>query len=108
LILISPTTAGATPDLTYSWIRRVRPLLRPTDLAGRLTSGEVAVLALETPAAGALVVAERLARMLAASPDQAERAFRVGFAAHAGEAVSGHVLIERARSHVVEISIPRG
>src|SRR5579864_7337531 len=49
LILISPTGAAGSPQTAYEWIRHVRPQLRPTDLTGRLASGDVAVLALDTP-----------------------------------------------------------
>jgi hypothetical protein len=108
LILISPATTGTSPELTYSWIKRVRPQLRPTDLAGRLTSGEVAVLALETLPAGARVVAHRIAQILAASRESGEPALQVGFAANAGESLSGLVLIDRARSQVIDVSTPKG
>jgi hypothetical protein len=68
----------------------------------------VAVLALETLPAGARVVAHRIAQILAASRETGEPALQVGFAANAGESLSGHVLIDRARSQVVDMSTPKG
>lgn len=101
LILIMPGHAEATGDLAYDWIRRLRSQLRPTDLAGRLTTGEVAVLAIETTRPGALVVARRIAQVLNESLDGAQKRLRVGMAA-VGAAASAHALIAEARQHLLD------
>jgi hypothetical protein len=102
LILIMPGHADAPADLAYEWIRRLRSLLRPTDLAGRLTSGEVAVVAIETTPPGALVVARRIARVLNDPIDGVSKPVRVGLAGAVGAGMSAHGLIAEARQHVVE------
>ena len=62
------------------WLKLLRPQLRPTDLAGRLTSGEVGILLLQTPQPGAHVVARRLVRVLEAGPRGSEPTVRIGVA----------------------------
>jgi hypothetical protein len=52
-------------DVARDLVGRVRGTLRDTDLAGRLTSGDIGILLLDTPVAGAEVVARRLRTMLA-------------------------------------------
>lgn len=103
LILISPDVATATHQETHAWIKRLRPQLRPTDLAGRLTSGEVGILLLQTQHADAHIVARRLARLLVipSTPDKPESSLRIGVASQFGDTVSGEALIERARRHPV-------
>ena len=98
LILISPDTSGASLQMAHAWIKRLRTQLRPTDLAGRLSSGEVGILLLQTPHAGAHIVARRLARTLAGSSGSAKPdAVRIGVASQFGDTVSAEALIERAR-----------
>jgi len=101
-ILIMPGHADAPGDLAYEWIRRLRSQLRPTDLAGRLTTGEVAVVAIETSPPGALVVARRIAHVLNDSVDSVQKRVRVGLAAGVGAGTSAHGLIAEARQHLVE------
>ncbi|HET9832339.1 MAG TPA: hypothetical protein VFP91_11535 [Vicinamibacterales bacterium] len=101
LILIMPVHPDAPIDLAYEWIGRVRSQLRPTDLAGRLTTGEVAVIAVETSQPGALVVARRIARVLNDSVDAVHKRVRVGLAAASGASVSALGLIAEARRHLV-------
>ena len=103
LILISPDTTTASQQVAHAWIKRLRTQLRPTDLAGRLSSGEVGILLLQTPHAGAHIVARRLARMLttiggSTKPD----AVRIGIASQFGDTVSGDALIQRARLQPVQ------
>ena len=100
LILIMPNAADSM-DVTYEWIRRLRSQLRPTDLAGCLTTGEIAVVALETSAMDALVVARRIARVVNSSVDPVHQRVRVGMAA-VGAAASAHSAIAEARRHVIE------
>jgi len=76
----------------------LRAQLRPTDLAGRLTSGEVGILLLETPQGGAQVVARRLARVIDPGAHGAEPTIRVGVASQSLAEASAAALIDRARS----------
>jgi len=102
LILVMPATPDAPADVAYDWIRRLRSQLRPTDLAGRLTTGEVAVLTIETSAPGALIVARRIARVLNDPIDAPHKRVRVGLAAGTGSSTSAHGLIAQARQHLVD------
>jgi hypothetical protein len=102
LILIMPSSADAPTDLAYEWIRRLRSELRPTDLAGRLTTGEVAVVAVETTPPGALAVAQRISRVLNESIDVVQKRVRVGLAAGDRVSTSAHGLIAEARQHLVD------
>jgi hypothetical protein len=97
LILISVGDRALTLDTTHSWIKRLRPQLRPTDLAGRLASGELGILLLQTPQAGAQVVARRLWRVLGAGSPTEGPEVRIGVASQVGELASAESLIERAR-----------
>ena len=102
LILIMPAHADVPTDLAYEWIRRLRSELRPTDLAGRLTTGEVVVVAVETTPPGALAVAQRIARVLNESIDAVHKRVRVGLAAGDRVSASAHGLIAEARRHLVD------
>jgi hypothetical protein len=98
LILISVGERALSLDTSHSWIKRLRPQLRPTDLAGRLASGELGILLLQTPQAGAQVVARRLWRVLASGSPAAEGTpVRMGVASQVSDPVSTDSLIERAR-----------
>jgi len=101
LILIMPGHSDAPTDLAYEWIGRLRSQLRPTDLAGRLTTGEVAVIAVETSQPGAVVVARRIARVLNDAVDAVHKRVRVGVAAASGAGLSASGLIAEARRHLV-------
>ncbi|HEX7140309.1 MAG TPA: hypothetical protein VF219_20835 [Vicinamibacterales bacterium] len=97
LILISVGERALSLDTTHSWIKRLRPQLRPTDLAGRLASGELGILLLQTPHSGAQVVARRLWRALAGGSPADQPPVRIGVASQLGDLVSAEALIERAR-----------
>jgi hypothetical protein len=97
LILISAGDRAVSLDTTHAWIKRVRPQLRPTDLAGRLASGELGILLLQTPQSGAQIVAKRLSRVLAMGTASEERALHIGVASQLDDLVSADALIERAR-----------
>jgi hypothetical protein len=101
LVLLSSADAPLSLQAAHNWIRTVRPQLRPTDLAGRLTSGEVGILLLETPPPGAQVVARRLARVFETRPHGSEPAVRIGVASRVGDEPSAAELIERARHHAL-------
>jgi len=103
LVLLSSGSEPLSLQAAHTWIRTVRPQLRPTDLAGRLTSGEVGILLLETPPPGAQVVARRLARVFETRPHGSEPAVRIGVASQLGDEPSVAELIERARSHALTL-----
>jgi hypothetical protein len=97
LLLLSARPASLSLQMAQSWLKMVRAQLRPTDLAGRLTSGEVGILLLQTPQTGAHAVARRLVRALEVGPWGAEPTVRIGVASQADDPLSASVLIERAR-----------
>jgi hypothetical protein len=97
LLLISARPASLSLQMAQSWLQMLRPQLRPTDLAGRLTSGEVGILLLQTPQPGAHVVARRLVRVLETGPRGSEPTVRIGVASQADDPLSARVLIEQAR-----------
>jgi hypothetical protein len=99
LILVMPAH-DVSSRLTYEWIRRLRSQLRLTDLAGRLTTGEIAIVAAETGLPGAQVVARRVARVLNVPTGQR---VRVGLSSHEGTSVSGPSLIAEARRHILQM-----
>jgi hypothetical protein len=103
LVLLSSGDEPLSLQAAHVWIRTVRPQLRPTDLAGRLASGEVGILLLETPPPGAHVVAKRLARVFETRPQGSEPAVRIGVASQVGDEPSAAELIDRARSHALDL-----
>jgi hypothetical protein len=107
LILISAGEEMLSLDTTHTWIKQLRPQLRPTDLAGRLSSGELGILLLQTPHAGAQTVARRLSRVLAAGAGE-EPVVRIGVASQLDELVSAEALIARARMQPVDPSVSAG
>jgi len=102
LLLLSAGHAALSLQAAQAWLKMLRPQLRPTDLAGRLTSGEVGILLLETPQRDAHAVARRLTRMIDARPQGSEPVVRIGVASQAGDALSAATLIERARGQALE------
>jgi hypothetical protein len=60
--LAADPVARQTQPATVGWIGAIRKLLRPGDLAGRLLSGDIAVLLPDTPEQGAEVVVERITK----------------------------------------------
>jgi hypothetical protein len=104
LILVSAGAGGATLETTHAWIKRLRPQLRPTDLAGRLSTGELAILLLQTPASGAQVVARRLNRALTPTAGE-RRSIRVGVASQRPDLVSADALIAQARVQPIDGSV---
>ena len=98
LVLLSGRDESPTLQAAQSWIRMLRAQLRPTDLAGRLTSGEVGILLLETPHGGAQVVARRVARVIDPGAHGAVPMIRVGVASQSLAEASAAALIDRART----------
>jgi hypothetical protein len=107
-ILIGGGEVSVAPQTTQRWIRRLRPELRPTDLAGRLRSGEVGILLLQTPGDGALVVAQRLARLFKSTATAEEPPIRLGVASQMPTVITGDALIQSARRQLAESVIPEG
>jgi hypothetical protein len=100
-VLISTGADGAHHDVTSSWIRHMRARLRPTDLAGRLATGELGILLLQTPSSGAQIVARRVSRMLPV-PGSLIGSVRIGVATQRDDVISGETLIARARQQLIE------
>ena len=107
-ILIGGRDASVAPPMVQSWIRRLRPELRPTDLAGRLGSGEIGILLLQTPGDGAQVAARRLARLFNTTTTANEPAVRVGVASQIETVVTADALIAQARRSPVDSAVLRG
>jgi hypothetical protein len=62
---------GADPpehQVTHACVVQIRGLLRPADMAGRLSSGHIGVVLPDTPHDGATVVAERLRQLVKGDP----------------------------------------
>ena len=79
----------------------MRARLRPTDLAGRLATGELGILLLQTPSSGAHIVARRVSRMLPV-PGSSIGSVRIGVATQRDDVISGDTLIARARQQPIE------
>ncbi len=97
VIIISSAGGGLSLETTHAWIKRVRPQLRPTDLAGRLSSGELAILLLQTPAPGAEIVARRIARTVSLPATPESCGLRIGLATQSADLVDAAALLARAR-----------
>jgi hypothetical protein len=67
LLVIAPPAGALGAVTAQRWIGRIREQLRPADLAGRLSSGDIGVLLPQTPRPGAFVVGKRLNEMITAS-----------------------------------------
>jgi len=102
LILVTSPNGPTALETTHGWIKRVRPQLRPTDLAGRLSTGELAILLLQTPESGAHVVAQRLARWLTIGGAGERGALHIGVATQAPNLVSADALIAHARRRPID------
>ena len=96
-LLLSARPASLSLQMAHAWIKLLRPQLRPTDLAGRLTSGEVGILLLQTSQPGAQVVARRLARALESGSAGTGAAVRIGIASQDEDPTTVTTLVERAR-----------
>jgi len=102
MVVISVGDALVSPRLARDWISAIRGQLRPTDLVGRLLSGDVGILLLRTANHGAEIVAQRLHRLLI---DQSRQDLpsnaSVGFATRPRGAVHQESLVEQARARAV-------
>ena len=101
LIVISIGNALASPRLARDWINDLRGQLRPTDLVGRLLSGELGVLLLHTAEGGAQVVVQRLHGVIA---DWSRRDMpadvRLGIATRERGTGGAASLVEQARARL--------
>jgi hypothetical protein len=103
LIVIGPAKPWRDDETIQSWIASLRQQLRATDLAGRLASGEIGILLLDTNADGAHIVAERARQMIASdASDRSRPPFLVGVASRAVGLTSEDSLISQARAHALE------
>jgi hypothetical protein len=64
LLVIAAREGALGVEAAQNWIGRIRQHLRPADLAGRLSSGEIGVLLPQTSHPGACVVGQRLSDLL--------------------------------------------
>jgi hypothetical protein len=94
VIIISIGDRVFPSGLMHAWVAKVRGQLRPTDLTGVLTGGEIAVLLRDTPAAQAAAVSSRLKKLL--ESDESAGAFiqpSIGMiSCSAGSPVDGSVV----------------
>jgi hypothetical protein len=101
LIVISIGSALASPRLARDWINELRGQLRPTDLVGRLLSGELGILLLHTAEGGAQVVVQRLNGLIADwSRRDVPADVKLGTATRQRGAGSATSLVEQARARL--------
>ncbi len=107
MLLVSIGSDAYLRDLTQDVIAHLRARLRPTDLVGRLTCGDIAILMLDTPADGATLVAERVRRLFETNSELAPFAsLPFGLAVGGGAQGLEGSLIARAQSGAVPPSAP--
>jgi hypothetical protein len=66
MVLVALGERATPPQVGRGLIDEIRRRLRPTDLAGRLVSGDIGVLLLHTASDGAEIVARRLQQLISA------------------------------------------
>lgn len=94
VIVLSGVSQLWSPHVVQAWVTFLRGHLRGTDLAGRLSSGDVGILLLDTPVEGAHIVARRIRQFIVASA-RSERVppVKIGVASRApGSPRSGSLL----------------
>jgi hypothetical protein len=64
MIIVAVTADARRHDQTQAWVGHIRQQLRPSDLAGQLTGGDIGILLPRTAAADARVVMDRLRRLI--------------------------------------------
>jgi hypothetical protein len=98
LVVIRPAKPWRDDEAVQSWIGSLRTQLRATDLAGRLTSGEIGILLLDTAVDGAHIVAERARQMIASDvKDSSRPPFLIGVASRSVGLTSEDSLISQAQ-----------
>jgi hypothetical protein len=103
LIVIGPAEPWRDDEAVQSWIVSLRKQLRATDLSGRLTSGEIGILLLDTADDGAHIVAERAREMIASDvTDRSRQPFLVGVASRSVGLTSDDPLISQARARTLD------
>lgn len=99
LIVIRLGDGVPPPDVARTCVGTIRSCLRPTDMAGRLMSGEVGVLLADTPLDGAQVVVCRIRDVLASGViPGAVSHMTMGFACRAAGSSSAQPLLAQARA----------
>ena len=99
LIVVRLGEGVPPPDVARTCVGAIRSCLRPTDMAGRLTSGEVGVLLPDTPLDGAQVVVGRIREVLTsgAIPGAASN-MTMGIACRTAGSSSTQSLLAQARA----------
>ena len=64
MIIISIPDMALRPEFMQAQVAKIRNALRPSDFAGSLTGGDIAVLLRDTPADQAAAVSARLKKLL--------------------------------------------
>jgi hypothetical protein len=103
VIVIALGEQARLPDVAQEWIGEIRRRIRPTDLTGRLASGDIGILLLETPPRRAHCVAHRVQQLIASGqgfsslPDAG-----VGVAGWSGTQPAGSVVGEASARAVAD------
>jgi len=99
MIVVAPSAHLPWDDLASSWVSDMQRQLRPGDVAGRLTSGDVAILLPDTPGDGAHVVARRLRRLIESDCGPgASSLVSIGLLSRPADALSFESLIVEAQT----------
>jgi hypothetical protein len=102
LVLIRADLADARPEDRNAWVGEIRRQLRPFDVAGTLTTGEIGVLLPDTSSTDAEVVVGRLRRFFQAERDlETLRSLPIGIASGAAGVDASLVNEARARAAVM-------
>lgn len=80
VIVITFGPGLARTEIAHEFVGRIRQHLRPADMAGRLSSGEIGVVLPDTSSEGARFVIERLRHLLAFDTDPGEIRASIGLA----------------------------
>ncbi len=100
LLVIRPEATRTTTELRELWVGEIRRRLRPADVTGALSSGEIGVLLPGTASDDAYAVASRLKRVFGQQTALAllERA-PIGIATGRSRSSDGYTLLRQARAH---------
>ena len=100
VVVFRPIPEDEQVDRRQAWVGEIRRQLRPFDVAGTLTTGEIGVLLPNTPADCALAVAERLRRSFQNNSELSGlSAASVGIASRGSGSTSSHLLVDQAREN---------
>jgi hypothetical protein len=98
VVVFRPILEGDQADHRQEWVGEIRRQLRPFDVAGTLTTGEIGVLLPNTSEDLALAVTARLRRSFESNSALAGlNAASVGIASRAGGGTTGRFIVNQAR-----------